>query len=159
MPKSKIFSIACWQIDFKKGGKSMIKKLHLFTGLLVMAIGVTIALAMGATLAAVSPTATPVPPKPTPVPPTLAPVPSTPAPTPATVLTIGLKPGERFHDIHTSRLQIKCDFCHVKQVETYYDPLAQVFNLADRRACLSCHKEGGVQPFYGEKWSEAKTGR
>ncbi len=102
--------------------------------------------------AAPAPTATP-----TAVPPTPTLAPPVPAPTP--VLTVGLKPGERFHDIHTSRLRLKCDFCHVRKVETYYDPLAQVFNLADRRACLSCHKEGGVQPFYGEEWSKAKVGR
>ena len=84
----------------------------------------------------------------------------TPAPTPAKLaLPVGMKIGERFHDIHTNKLQLKCDFCHGKAVETYHDPLAQVSNLADKRACLSCHKEGGAQPFYGEEWEKAKVGR
>lgn len=144
----------------------MIKRSHLFIGLLVMAMGIMIALAVGcgATPVAVSPTAAPVPPTPTPVPPTPKPPTATPVPPTATLaptpeLTVGLKSGERYHDIHVNRLQLKCEFCHVKQVETYQDPLAQVFNLADRRACLSCHQEGGVQPFYGEEWSKAKVRR
>lgn len=80
----------------------------------------------------------------------------TPTPTP-TQAAIGMKIGERFHEIHTKKLELKCEFCHVKATETYYDPLAQVSNLADRRACLSCHKEGAVQPFYGGNWTEAKV--
>ena len=79
---------------------------------------------------------------------------------PAALVTppaIGMQIGERYHEIHTTKLQLKCDFCHTNMTETYYDPLAQVFNLADRRACLSCHKEGAAQPFYGEDWSEAKV--
>ncbi len=80
-------------------------------------------------------------------------------PTPTPMPNFGMRLDQRFHDIHVNRLQLRCDFCHVGTVETYYDPLAQVFNLADRRACLSCHKEGGVRPFYGEEWDEAQVGR
>lgn len=76
---------------------------------------------------------------------------------PAAPLAIGMKFGERYHEIHTTKLQLKCEFCHTSMTETYYDPLAQVSNLADRRACLSCHKEGAAQPFYGEAWSQAKV--
>lgn len=72
---------------------------------------------------------------------------------------IGMKLGERFHDIHTKKLKLKCDFCHVENGGTYNDPLAQVFNLADKRACLSCHKEGSAQPFFGEDWQKAKVKR
>ena len=72
-------------------------------------------------------------------------------------LVIGMEIGERYHEIHTSKLQLKCDFCHTNMTETYYDPLAQVSNLADKRACLSCHKEGSAQPFYGEAWGQAKV--
>lgn len=153
----------------------MVKKPHLFIGLLVIAIEV-MALLITVVACAPAPTPTPVPltPTPTPVPPTprpptVTPVPPTatpvpPAPTatpvpPTPALPVGLKSGERYHDVHVNRLQLKCDFCHVEKAETYHDPLAQVFNLADRRACLSCHKEGGVQPFYGEEWSKAKVGR
>ena len=72
-------------------------------------------------------------------------------------LVIGMGISERYHDIHTNKLQLKCEFCHTNMTETYYDPLAQVSNLADRRACLSCHKDGAAQPFYGEAWSKAKV--
>ena len=81
---------------------------------------------------------------------------SIPPPTPSSA-AISMKFGERYHEIHTNKLQLKCDFCHTNSTETYYDPLAQVSNLADRRACLSCHKEGVAQPFYGEAWSQAKV--
>lgn len=80
-------------------------------------------------------------------------VPQVTAPPPA----IGMGIGERYHDIHVNELKLKCEFCHVKAPSTYDDPLAQVSNLADRRACLSCHKEEGAQPFYGEAWSKAKV--
>lgn len=72
---------------------------------------------------------------------------------------VGMKIGERFHDIHTNKLQLKCEACHTKGSATYNDPLAQVVNLADNRACLSCHTEGGSQPFYGEEWNKAKVER
>ncbi len=72
---------------------------------------------------------------------------------------IGMKLGERFHNIHTKTLKLKCDYCHSKEVETYNDPLAQVFRLTDKRACLSCHKEGSAQPFFGEDWQKAKVKR
>ena len=106
-----------------------------------------------------TPTAAPTPVATTPRP--APPLPPTPAPTPAPkpVLPVGLKIGERFHDIHTNDLKLKCETCHAKAVETYNDPLSQVSNLADRRACLSCHKEGSAKPFYGEEWSQAKVGR
>lgn len=78
-----------------------------------------------------------------------------PEPTP-TPVAIGMKPGERYHDIHTDKLKLKCELCHSKVIGTYYDPLAQISNAADKRACLSCHKEGTVQPFYGESWDKAK---
>ncbi|MBI2288253.1 MAG: hypothetical protein HYU83_04685 [Chloroflexi bacterium] len=81
----------------------------------------------------------------------------TPSPTLTPPALIGMKFGERYHEIHTTELQLKCDFCHTNITETYYDPLAQVSNLADRRACLSCHKEGAEQPFYGANWTEAKV--
>ena len=117
------------------------------------------AVATPASTPVATPTAapTPVPTTPRPAPP----LPPTPAPTPAPkpVLPVGLKIGERFHDIHTNDLKLKCETCHAKAVDTYNDPLAQVSNLADRRACLSCHKEGGAKPFYGEEWSKAKVGR
>jgi len=71
--------------------------------------------------------------------------------------SVGMRLGERFHTIHTTQLQLQCAFCHVQQVEAYQDPLAQVFNQFDRRACLSCHKEGSVQPFYGESWNKASV--
>lgn len=109
-----------------------------------------------------APSPTP-PPKPTStLTPTATPVPSPtpkPAPTPTPVPPLGMKIGERFHDVHTGKLQLKCDFCHAKAVETYRDPLAQVSNPTDKRACLSCHKEGRAQPFYGEEWDKAKVGR
>lgn len=90
--------------------------------------------------------------------PTPTPAPTaTPKPTPPPPL--GMAIGQRFHDIHTTKLQVKCETCHPQAVGTYYDPLAQVSNLADRRACLSCHKEEAVQPFYGEAWGKAKVGR
>lgn len=115
-------------------------------------------------------------PKPTPAPtpaptplatPTAAPTTAATAPRPTTtpastakpVLPVGLKIGERFHDIHTNDLKLKCETCHAKAVETYNDPLSQVSNLADQRACLSCHKEGSAKPFYGDEWSKAKVGR
>lgn len=66
---------------------------------------------------------------------------------------------ERFHDVHINKLQLTCDRCHAKSVETYRDPLAQVANLADRRACLGCHKEGSPQPFYGDDWTKSKVER
>lgn len=95
--------------------------------------------------------------------PTLTPVP-TPVPIPTTApaetpVAIGMKFGERYHDIHTNKLELKCEFCHVKMAETYYDPLVQVSNPVDKRACLSCHKEGSAQPFYGENWDQAKVRR
>ena len=71
--------------------------------------------------------------------------------------TVGMQVGERFHNIHAGQLQLQCSFCHAEQAEGYLDPLAQVFNQADRRACLSCHKEGGAQPFYGESWDKASV--
>ncbi len=71
---------------------------------------------------------------------------------------VGMKLGERFHNIHSTQLQLQCGFCHVQRVEAYQDPLAQVFNQFDTRACLSCHKEGGAQPFYGESWDKASVG-
>ena len=101
------------------------------------------------------PSATPTTIKPSPTITATTPVPTaTPAPLP-----LGLKIGERFHDVHATKLQLKCDFCHSETTDTYNDPLAQVSNQADRRACLSCHKEGGAQPFYGEEWIKANTGR
>lgn len=100
-----------------------------------------IATAVVATAACAAPTPTPTPPPK-----------ATPAPPP-----IGMLIGERYHDIHINKLQVKCETCHTKAVETYNDPLAQASNLADRRACLSCHKEDTAQPFYGEAWSKAKV--
>ena len=82
--------------------------------------------------------------------------PTEPIPAPTSV-AIGMNVGERYHDIHANKLALKCDFCHTSTTETYYDPLAQVSNLADKRACLSCHKEGGAQPFYGEDWAKANV--
>ncbi len=90
-------------------------------------------------------------PQPTPTP--------TATPTPGPTSVFGMQLGQRFHTIHFNQLQLMCSFCHVSTVETYADPLAQVFNLADRRACLSCHKEGAVRPFYGEEWDQAQGGR
>ena len=111
-----------------------------------IAVGfVLIALVAAVILAACQPT-------PEAQPPATPEVPQATAPPPA----IGMQSGERYHEIHTTKLQLKCDFCHTNATENYYDPLAQVSNLADRRACLSCHKEGAVQPFYGENWTEAK---
>ena len=72
-------------------------------------------------------------------------------------LPAGLLPGERYHDLHTSKLNLKCETCHVKQVETYYDPMAQVSNPVDNRACLSCHAESSVQPLYGANWGKASV--
>ncbi|MDO8637780.1 MAG: cytochrome c3 family protein, partial [Dehalococcoidia bacterium] len=95
---------------------------------------------------------------PTPAPTPVATTPR-PAPTPKPILPVGLKIGERFHDIHTNDLKLKCETCHAKAVETYNDPLSQVSNLVDSRACLSCHKEGSAKPFYGDEWSKAKVGR
>ncbi len=111
--------------------------------------------------AVANPIATPTP-APTPVattPRPTPPLPPPPAPTPKPILPVGLKIGERFHDIHTNDLKLKCETCHAKAVETYNDPLSQVSNLADQRACLSCHKEGSAKPFYGDEWSQAKVGR
>lgn len=81
----------------------------------------------------------------------------TPAPVPTPVLKVGMSIGERYHDIHVNRLQLKCERCHTVAEETYNDPLAQAFNPADRRACLSCHAEGSALPFYGEGWAKAKV--
>lgn len=92
-------------------------------------------------------------------PPAPAPVKPTPVQAPAPGAAVGMKVGERFHDIHTNRLQVKCETCHVSGSTTYSDPLSQVSNPVDKAACLSCHKEGGKQPFYGEEWNKAKVGR
>lgn len=62
---------------------------------------------------------------------------------------------ERFHTIHTRTLNLDCSFCHGQARLTYNDPLAQVFEPVDKRACLSCHKEGGAQPFFGDDWQKA----
>lgn len=100
------------------------------------------------------PTSTPTPP------PTATPMPTstpTPPPTATPVPAIGMGIGQRYHDIHVNRLDLQCAFCHTQATPTYYDPLAQVFNLADRRACLSCHKEETLQPFYGEEWQKASV--
>ena len=70
---------------------------------------------------------------------------------------IGMKLGERFHEVHTTKLNLKCETCHVKQAETYYDPMSQVSNPVDNRACLSCHAESSVQPFYGANWGKASV--
>lgn len=116
--------------------------------LMIVGFLVMVTLILGGAIAcprARAPTPTPKPPLPTPAP----------TPPPA----VGMKVGERFHDVHTNKLQLKCDFCHVKATPTYNDPLAQVSNPADNRVCLSCHKEGGAQPFYGEEWNKAKVGR
>lgn len=72
---------------------------------------------------------------------------------------VGMKLGERYHAVHVDGLKLKCDTCHVRAVDEYYDPMAQVFNLVDKRACLSCHSEGSSQPFYGEDWRKAKVSR
>lgn len=64
-----------------------------------------------------------------------------------------------FHEIHTQKLQLKCTQCHTQKVETYYDPLAQVSNLADRRACLSCHKEGTLKEWYGTNWQSSAVNK
>lgn len=101
-----------------------------------------------------APTATP-----TPTPTQTPAVTATPTPTTPVVLPVGLQFGQRFHEIHGNKLQLKCDFCHTLAKGAYSDPLAQVSNQADRRACLSCHKEGSAQPFFGDEWSKAKTGR
>ncbi|MBI4595099.1 MAG: hypothetical protein HY730_01830 [Candidatus Tectomicrobia bacterium] len=77
----------------------------------------------------------------------------------ASGLPVGMEMGKRFHDIHTVKIQLKCETCHTGTVQSYNDPLAQTSNPADRRACLGCHKEVGAQPFYGEDWAKAKVGR
>ncbi|MEK7777713.1 MAG: cytochrome c3 family protein [Chloroflexota bacterium] len=82
---------------------------------------------------------------------------ATPTRTTTAILPIGMQPGQRYHDIHVNRLALQCTVCHAKTTPTYQDPLAQVFNLADRRACLACHKEGTTQPFYGEEWQKASV--
>ncbi|MBM2832302.1 MAG: Cytochrome c7 and related cytochrome c [Dehalococcoidia bacterium] len=76
---------------------------------------------------------------------------------PTTALPVGMKVDERFHDIHAKKLQLKCETCHATQGQTYSDPLAQTVNPVDKRACLSCHREGSSQPFYGETWDKAKV--
>jgi hypothetical protein len=78
---------------------------------------------------------------------------------PTTVLPVGMKADERFHEVHTKKLQLKCETCHATQGQTYSDPLAQSVMAVDKRACLSCHKEGSPQPFYGETWDKAKIER
>lgn len=75
----------------------------------------------------------------------------------AKTLPVGMKLGERFHDVHTSKLNLKCAVCHSQQTDTYFDPMAQVTSAADKRACLSCHKESGVQSFYGQDWDKASV--
>ncbi len=72
---------------------------------------------------------------------------------------MGMKIGERYHDIHLNRLGLQCAVCHSPKGDTYRDPLAQTYNPVDKRACLSCHKEGSVQPFYGEEWEKAGVTR
>ncbi|MBI4331929.1 MAG: hypothetical protein HY673_11670 [Chloroflexi bacterium] len=100
---------------------------------------------------------------PTPVATPKPPAVSTPAPTvapkPAPVLQIGMGVNERFHEIHTKKLNLACDFCHSATSQTYKDPLAQATNPADPRSCLGCHKEGGAQPFYGDNWQKAKVSK
>lgn len=83
-------------------------------------------------------------------------------PTPAPTATptsppIGMAFDQRYHSIHVTKLGLECTVCHVQATPAYQDPLAQVFNLADRRACLGCHKEGTIQPFYGEDWGKASV--
>ena len=88
-----------------------------------------------------------------------APTPTaTPAPTATPTLPpIGMAFDQRYHTVHVTKLGLQCTVCHAKTTPTYQDPLAQVFNLADRRACLACHKEGTTQPFYGEEWQKASV--
>ena len=99
-----------------------------------------------------TPTATPAPT----ATPTALPKPS---PTPTPLPPIGMKLGERYHAIHTTQLALGCAVCHSASVAAYSDPLAPVSNLADRRACLGCHKEGSALPLFGEDWARAKVGR
>ncbi|MBF8267744.1 MAG: hypothetical protein HW388_1252 [Dehalococcoidia bacterium] len=117
-------------------------KLHLVLAILLAVGAVALASACGA------PAATPTPP------PTAT---SVPTPTATPVPAIGMAFDQRYHDIHVNRLDLQCTFCHTQATPAYYDPLAQVFNLADRRACLSCHKEETIQPFYGEEWQTASV--
>jgi len=83
-----------------------------------------------------------------------------PAPTTeaAAAAQVGMKPGERYHEVHVDGLKLQCATCHAKGNEDYNDPLAQVFNAVDKKACLSCHSSGS-QPFYGDDWQKAKVSR
>lgn len=76
---------------------------------------------------------------------------------PASTPVLGMALGGRFHTIHTGKLGLQCAACHVQEVEGYQDPLAQVFNLADKKACLTCH--GGARIFYGEDWQRSSVSR
>lgn len=76
---------------------------------------------------------------------------------PVSTPVLGMALGQRFHNIHAVRLGLQCSLCHVPRVEEYQDPLAQVFNLADRGACLTCH--GGIRVLYGEDWKKSSVSR
>lgn len=65
--------------------------------------------------------------------------------------------GGRFHEIHVSRQGLQCTSCHTQSVGTYYDPMAQVYNPANKEACLGCHTSGRV--FYGDGWRQSSTNR
>ncbi|MFH1141927.1 MAG: cytochrome c3 family protein [Chloroflexota bacterium] len=75
---------------------------------------------------------------------------------PSLLPPLGMQMGERFHAIHVDRLALKCDSCHSATAASYADPLAQVSNPADKMACLACHQQGGVRPFFGEQWQQAR---
>ena len=125
-----------------------------FVGILLFLLSILAGCTGPAPTPTAAPTATPMPaPTATPTP---APT-ATPTRTPTPIPPIGMQPGQRYHDIHVNRLALQCTVCHAKTTPTYQDPLAQVFNMADRRACLACHKEGTTQPFYGEEWQKASV--
>ncbi|MDO8751331.1 MAG: cytochrome c3 family protein [Dehalococcoidia bacterium] len=134
----------------------------IFGGILLFLLTIFAACTGPAPTPTAAPTATPMP-TPTATPtrtPTATPMPTptaTPTRTPTPIPPIGMGIGQRYHDIHVNRLALQCTVCHVKTTPTYQDPLAQVFNLADRRACLACHKEGTTQPFFGEDWQKASV--
>lgn len=72
---------------------------------------------------------------------------------------VGMAVGQRYHAVHVDSLQLRCETCHSNAASDYQDPMAQVSNPVDKKACLSCHGPGSAQPFYGDEWQKAKVSR
>jgi hypothetical protein len=70
--------------------------------------------------------------------------------------TIGMQPGERFHNIHNKELGLQCQSCHISSFAPDYVYQKKYKDIGgmghvDRGICLGCHKENGpaVTKLYG----------